>query len=66
MFQELKWFPILNWYRWTKPIKFDKVSEIIYTFWELFNKVEEIKEIDINPLFSNSQENYLVDVKLYL
>jgi hypothetical protein len=32
----------------------------------LFDKVEEIKEIDINPLFANSEENYLVDVKLYL
>jgi len=66
MFKELKWYKILSWYRWTKSVDFDKISEIIWTFWELFDKVEEIKEIDINPLFANSVENYLVDVKLYL
>jgi len=29
-------------------------------------KVEEITEIDINPLFATSNENNLVDVKMYL
>jgi len=66
MFSELKWFPILNWYRWAKSVDFDKISDIIYTFTELFDKVEEIKEIDINPLFATSDENNLVDVKMYL
>jgi len=66
MFKSLKWYKILFWYRWTKSVNFDKIADIILNFIELFEKVEEIKEIDINPLFSNNEENYLVDVKLYL
>ncbi len=66
MFSELKWYKILSWYRWEKSINFDKVSEVILKFWEFFEKVEEIKEIDINPLFTTNKNNYLVDVKLYI
>ncbi len=66
MFRQLKWYPILAWYRWTKTIDFDKVAQIILKFTQIFEKVEKIKEIDINPLFATSEKNYLVDVKLYL
>lgn len=66
MFKSLKWYKILAWYRWIKTIDFDKVSDIILKFIQLFEQVEKINEIDINPLFSSSDENYLVDVKLYL
>ena len=65
-FKELKWYKILSWYRWTKSIDFEKVSDIILKFSELFNSLEEIKEIDINPLFADEENSYLVDVKLYL
>jgi len=66
MFIELKGFPILKWYRWTKSVDFDKIVIIINKIADLFESIEEIKEIDINPLFSNSEENYLVDLKIYL
>ncbi len=66
MFKTLKWYPILAWYRWEKSVDFDKIADIILSFIELFEKVEKIKEIDINPLFSTNEKNYLVDVKLYL
>jgi hypothetical protein len=36
------------------------------SFVDLFEKVDKIKEIDINPLFATSEKNYLVDVKFYL
>ncbi len=66
MFKSLKWYPILAWYRWEKSIDFAKVSDIILKFIKLFESVEKIKEIDINPMFATDKKNYLVDVKLYL
>ncbi len=66
MFKSLKWYPILVWFRWEKSINFDKIANIILKFMKLFESVEKIKEIDINPLFATSEKNYLVDVKLYL
>ncbi len=66
MFKSLKWYPILAWYRWEKSVNFDKIADIVLQFVKLFESVPKIKEIDINPLFSTSEKNYLVDVKLYL
>ena len=66
MFKSLKWYLILAWYRWEKSIDFAKVSDIILKFIKLFESVEKIKEIDINPMFATDKKNYLVDVKLYL
>jgi len=66
MFKTLKWYPILAWYRWEKSIDFDKVSDIILKFIKLFESIDKIKEIDINPMFVTEEKNYLVDLKLYL
>ncbi len=66
MFKTLKWYPILVWYRWEKSIDFEKIADIILKFVKLFESVEKIKEIDINPMFVTEDKNYLVDVKLYL
>ncbi|MDQ7023235.1 MAG: acetate--CoA ligase family protein [Candidatus Gracilibacteria bacterium] len=66
MFKSLKGYKILAGYRGTKSVDFDKIADIILEFIKLFESVEKIKEIDINPLFSTEKENYLVDVKLYL
>ena len=66
MFEDLKWYPILNWARWDVPINFDSIIDIVSKIQSIFNAFPEIKEIDINPAFSNERWSIIVDAKLYL
>ena len=66
MFEDLKWYPILNWARWDVPINFDSIIDIVSKIQSIFHAFPEIKEIDINPAFSNERWSIIVDAKLYL
>jgi len=66
MFEDLKWYPILNWARWDVPIDFDSIIDIVSKIQSIFHTFPEIKEIDINPAFSNENGSIVVDAKLYL
>lgn len=62
----LRYYPILKWYRWQKSINFDSLVDIIYKLQFVFRDMEEIKEIDINPIICDEKESIIVDAKLYL
>lgn len=62
----LRYYPILKWYRWQKSINFDSLVDIIYKLQFVFRDIEEIKEIDINPIICDEKESIIVDAKLYL
>ncbi len=66
MFSHLKWYPILNWARWDTPIDFDSLVDIIFKIMSIFSTFKDIKEIDINPVFSNESDSIIVDAKFYL
>ena len=66
MLEQLKGYKILSWYRWEKSIDFDKLIDNIYKMQLIFRDLPEIKEIDINPIFSTSKESIIVDAKFYL
>jgi len=66
MFKELKIYPILIWTRWQKTINFLSLIDNIYKLQFLFNEFDGIKEIDINPIFSNEKESMIWDAKFYL
>jgi acyl-CoA synthetase (NDP forming) len=66
MLEQLKWYKILAWYRWAESIDFDKLIDIIFKLQYVFESFPEIKEIDINPIFSNNEESIIVDAKFYL
>jgi acetyltransferase len=65
----LKWLhsvELLKWTRWQWSIDFEKLSEQIYRIQIIFQKIPEIREIDINPLFVNGKEAIIVDAKFYV
>lgn len=66
MFENLKWYPILNWARWDVPIDFDSIIDIVSKIQSIFHTFPEIKEIDINPAFANERWSIIVDAKFYL
>lgn len=66
MFEELKWYPILAWTRWDTSIDFDSIIDIVSKIQSIFHTFPEIREIDINPAFSNEKGSIIVDAKLYL
>lgn len=66
MFENLKWYPILAWTRWDVSINFDSIIDIVSQIQSIFHTFPEIKEIDINPAFSNERWSIIVDAKFYL
>ncbi len=66
MLSELKVYKILTWYRWDKSINIESFIDIAYKLQYIFNKFEDIKEIDINPIISNEKESVIADAKFYL
>jgi hypothetical protein len=66
MLSELKAYPILKWVRGQIGIDFDKLVDLIFNLQFIFNELTDIKEIDINPIFSDEEESVIVDAKFYL
>jgi acyl-CoA synthetase (NDP forming) len=66
MLSELKAYPILKWVRGQLWINFDKLVNLIFNLQFIFNELTDIKEIDINPIFSDEKESVIVDAKFYL
>jgi len=66
MLKSLKWYSILAWARWWVAIDFDKLIDVVIKIQSIFNTFKEIKEIDINPVFSNEKWSTIVDAKFYL
>ena len=66
LFKSLKSMPILEWARWEKSIDFELLADQVYKLQTLFSELPEIKEIDVNPLFSNHKESVIVDAKFYV
>ena len=66
MLEELKSYPILAWARWQAWINIDSLIDIIFKLQFLFKELTQIKEIDINPIFSNAKKSIIVDAKFYL
>ncbi|GEM_PF-5404498 len=66
MFQKLTGYPLLSGVRGAKPVNFDVLSHITYKIASVFQNIPEIREIDINPLFSDDVKSIVVDAKLYI
>jgi acetyltransferase len=66
MFENLKWYPILNWARWDIPVDFDSLVDMVFKVMSIFQTFPEINEIDINPAFANENWSIIVDAKFYL
>ncbi|MEO0217437.1 MAG: acetate--CoA ligase family protein, partial [candidate division WOR-3 bacterium] len=64
MIQEMKAYELLKGVRGQKGVNIEKVVEHIERLSQLMIDLEDIEEIDINPLIAHKDEVYVVDVRI--
>ncbi|MEO0196602.1 MAG: acetate--CoA ligase family protein [candidate division WOR-3 bacterium] len=64
MIQEIKAYELLKGVRGQKGVNIEKVVEHIERLSQLMIDLEDIEEIDINPLIAHKDEVYVVDVRI--
>ena len=64
MIREVKGYPLLTGFRGSKPADIDSLSETIIKLSEILIEIEDIKEIEINPLIVYEKGVAAVDVKV--
>lgn len=66
MMEELKGYPLITGYRGNKPLDRDTLSDAIVKVSELMTGLEEIQEIDLNPVFLYPEGLIVVDARIIL
>ncbi len=65
MMKQIIAYPILAGARGEKSIDFDALKETILKIQSIFVQIPEIKEIDVNPIFTREDGAWVIDIKLY-
>jgi acetate---CoA ligase (ADP-forming) subunit beta len=66
MTKEIKGYPILSGYRGTKKLDISQITKTIVIISELIYNVDEIKEVELNPLFVYEESVVAVDARIIL
>ncbi len=66
MMKEIKGYPILSGYRGMKELAISQITKTIVTISELISNIDEIKEVELNPLFVYEKDTIAVDAKIIL
>lgn len=66
MVREIKGYPILKGERGQKPVNFEDLHAMIARVSNLMMNEEDIKEMDLNPCFSNERDCTAADVRLII
>lgn len=66
MMKEIKGYPILSGYRGMKELDLSQITKTIVTISELISNVDEIKEVELNPLFVYEKSVVAVDARIIL
>jgi len=66
MMKEIKGYPILSGYRGMKELDISQIAKTIVTISELISNVDEIKEVELNPLFVYEKSAVAVDARIIL
>lgn len=66
MIKEIKGYKILNGYRGQKSVNLQRLEEILLSLSDLISKENKIKEVDLNPIMTNSKEAIVVDAKILI
>ena len=66
MIQEIKGFPVLNGYRGQEPADIEKLEDTLLKLSEFVQQHDEIKEIDLNPIFAYKDGLTAVDARIIL
>ncbi len=64
MIEEIKGYEILKGVRGQRGVSIGKLIETIEKFSQLLFEIEEIKEIDINPIIATEKDVYIVDARI--
>lgn len=66
MMEELKGYPLLTGYRGGKPLDRDALSKSMVAVSKLITEIDEINEIDLNPVFLYPEGIMAVDARIIL
>jgi acyl-CoA synthetase (NDP forming) len=66
MMREVKSYPLLTGFRGSKPVDIEKLASAVMKLSEILLEIEEIKEIEINPLLVHEEGGVAVDARVVL
>ncbi len=66
MIKEIKGYSILSGYRGTKSLDILQLTKTIVTISELISNIDEIKEVELNPLFVYEKGTIAVDARIII
>ncbi len=66
MIREIKGYSVLNGYRGTEKLDIQKLSKTIVTVSELISDIDEIKEVELNPLLVYTEGVTAVDARIII
>ena len=66
MIREIKGFPVLEGYRGQEPADIEKLEDTLLKLSEFVQQHDEIKEIDLNPIFAYKDGLTAVDARIIL
>lgn len=66
MIKEIKGYPVLQGYRGHEPANIEMLEEILLKVSEFVEKLPDIKELDINPLFAYKDGALALDARVIL
>jgi succinyl-CoA synthetase beta subunit len=66
MMREVKSYPLLTGFRGSKPVDMEKLASAIMKLSDILLEIEEIKEIEINPLLVYEEVVVAVDARVVL
>ncbi|NOR77764.1 MAG: acetyl-CoA synthetase [Methanophagales archaeon] len=66
MMREVKSYPLLTGFRGSKPVDIEKLASTVMKMSDILLEIEEIKEIEINPLLVHEEGAVAVDARVVL
>ena len=66
MMREVKSYPLLTGFRGSKPVDIEKLASTVMKLSDILLEIEEIKEIEINPLLVHEEGAVAVDARVVL
>ncbi len=66
MMREVKSYPLLTGFRGSKPVDIEKLASTVMKMSDILLEIEELKEIEINPLLVHEEGAVAVDARVVL
>ena len=66
MMREVKSYPLLTGFRGSKPVDIEKLASTVMKLSDILLEIEELKEIEINPLLVHEEGAVAVDARVVL